>query len=501
MQTTSSSASDDARCDPGIRAVAWPLYVDLDGTLVRSDTLHESLLLLIRRRPWMVLHVLAWLFKGKAYFKRRLAEWVVPDPRDLPYHPAFLDWLRQQHALGRPLVLATAADRRIAEAVAEHLGLFSAVLATNQPEAGAVNLSRQGKRDAIRRHAQAQGWAAFAYAGNSRDDLPVWQAAQEAVAVDAPSGVLRDLRQCHPQPQVFTSQPATWRTWLKAARLTQWAKNALLFVPLLAAHWWAPQAWAQAWLGFVAFGLCASATYLVNDLLDLPNDRRHPHKRRRPLAAGRLRIAPAVGASGVLLGAGLLLGGWLSLTFLALLLGYATITLAYSLYLKRIALLDVLILSGLYTWRLVAGAVVAGVELSNWLLAMSLFLFLGLALVKRCAELEKLLLDTERHQAPGRGYHQDDLPALRALGITSSLVAVVVLALYIGSAQAQDLYARPQWLWAAVPLLLWWVMRLWFKTGRGELQGEDPLQFALRDRFSWGVLLGLAALGAWASWG
>ncbi len=477
-----------------------PLYVDLDGTLVRTDTLHESMLLLLRLSPWFLLRMLWWLLGGKAAFKRQVAAHVCPDPATLPYHAPFLAWLRAERATGRPLVLATAADARIAHAVADHLGLFDAVLASNDAGAG-INLSRSHKREAIAQHARASGHDRYAYAGNSRDDLAVWAGATAAVAVDTPARVLGALRTSHPQAPVFASAPATLRDALKAIRLKQWAKNALLFVPLLAAHLWAPAAWVQVGWAFVAFGLCASATYLINDLLDLPNDRRHAHKRHRPLAAARIGIAPAVAAVAVLLPLALALAWWVSPLFLAVLLLYTGITLAYSFVLKRVALLDVLVLSGLYTLRLGAGAVAAEVELSNWLLAISLFLFLGLALVKRCAELEEVLLDTESDRARGRGYHQDDLPGLRAMGVASGFLTVMVLALYIDSQNGRELYVQPEWLWGVAPLLLWWIMRIWLKTGRRELHGEDPLQFALHDRFSWYTLAAMGVLGALATWG
>ena len=487
--------------DPTQRRRALPpLYVDLDGTLVHSDTLHESVLLLLRRSPWFLLRLLWWVLAGKAAFKRRVAEHARPDPAQLPYTPALLEWLRAERAAGRTLVLATAADARVAQAVAEHLQLFDAVLASNAGAAD-VNLSRHRKREAIERHAQALGHTHYAYAGNSSADLPVWAGAHEAVAVNAPPAVLRRLLAEHPQARVFPAQPATVRQWLKAVRLSQWAKNALLFVPLLAAHRWELLVWAQVALAFVAFGLCASATYLINDLLDLPNDRRHAHKRHRPLAAGRIAIAPAVGAMALMFPLAYALAWAVSPGFFGVLAFYTAVTLAYSFHWKRVALLDVLVLSGLYTLRLMAGALAADVDLSNWLLAISLFLFLGLALVKRCAELEEVLQDTAVDRARGRGYHQDDLPALRTMGVASGFLTVMVLALYIDSQNGRELYAQPVWLWGAVPLLLWWIMRIWLKTGRRELHGEDPLQFALHDRFSWAVLAGLTLLGALASWG
>lgn len=481
---------------------ALPLYVDLDGTLVHSDTLHESLLLLLRANPLNLFRLLWWLLGGKAAFKRQVAQAVRPDAATLPYHADFLAWLQLQRDNGRALFLATAADAHIAQDVAQHLQLFDGVLATNMASQDAtLNLSRHHKRSAIEQHMRSQGHSGYAYAGNSRDDLAVWSGAAEAVAVNAPAGVLRQLQSQHPQARVFPGAAASLRTWLKAIRITQWAKNGLLFVPLLAAHELNPALWTTVAWAFLAFGLCASATYLINDLLDLPNDRRHRIKRHRPLAAGLISTAAAVQVLLLMLLAAFALALWASPVFAAMLALYTAITLAYSLYLKRVALLDVLVLSGLYTLRIGAGALVAGVELSNWLLVISLFLFLGLALVKRCAELEEVLLDTEVSSARGRGYHQDDLPALRAMGVASGFFTVMVLALYIDSQNGRELYAQPEWLWGAIPILLWWIMRIWLKTGRRELHGEDPLQFALHDRFSWFTVAAIGVLAAVATYG
>ena len=477
-------------------ADAVPLYVDLDGTLTRTDTLHESVMLLLRRHPLNLLRLFLWLLRGKAAFKQHLADAVRPDPALLPYDERVLAWLRGEHARGRTLVLASAADHRIVRAVADHLGLFADVLGTSP---GGPNLSRSHKREAIDAHARASGHERWAYAGNSHDDLPVWAGASEAVAANASTGVLGELQRQHPGARVFGRVPLTLATVLRAIRLKQWAKNGLLFVPLLAAHSTNTAAWGALALAFVAFGLCASATYLLNDLLDLPNDRVHRSKRDRPLAAGALGIATAVVLGGVMVVVAFALALVVSTGFAAVLLLYTVLTLAYSLVLKRLALIDVLLLSGLYTLRLVAGAVAAGVPLSNWLLALSLFLFLSLALVKRCAELEELLLG-EGTRTPGRGYHQDDLSALRAMGVSSGFLAVMVLALYIDSQNGRELYREPEWLWAVVPLLLLWIMRIWLKVGRRELHGEDPVQFALRDKPSWAALLAVIALAALATW-
>ena len=468
-----------------------PLYVDLDGTLFPGDSLHESVLLLLRRNPLNLLRMLAWLLQGRLAFKRRVADAVLPDASTLPYDAGFLAWLRAERASGRRLVLATAADHRIAAAVAAYLEIFDDHLGSAE-----VNLSGARKLEAIERHSGG----AFAYAGNAAVDLAVWSRSAEAVAVHAPAGVRRRLLALHPQARVFEAEPLRAATLLRAIRLTQWSKNVLVFVPLLAGHVTSAAAWGAALGAFLAFGLCASATYLVNDLLDLPNDRRHTHKRARPLAAGRLGVGAALGIAAALLAAGLAIGAAVSPLLALMLAGYLAITLAYSLHLKSRALLDVLVLAGLYTWRIAAGAVVAQVALSNWLLAFSMFVFLSLALVKRCAELEEMS-DRELTRTPGRGYRLEDLPTLRGMGVASGFMAVLVLALYIESQNGRALYPHPLWLWALAPLLLAWMMRIWLKVGRRELHGEDPIAFALKDRGSWLTLLAMAGAAFMASRG
>jgi 4-hydroxybenzoate polyprenyltransferase/phosphoserine phosphatase len=486
--------------DPPAAPEACPLYVDLDGTLTPSDTLYESVMLFIRRNPFNLLRMLAWLLLGKAGFKQRLAGAVRPDPARLPYNERFVQFLREERARGRTLVLASAADVRIVRDVAAHLKLFHDTLGTNARGDG-LNLSRRHKRAAIEAHAASAGHQArWAYAGNSHDDLAVWEGSAQAVAVNAPPAVLARLQQFHPQARVFERKRLNLLTVLRAIRLKQWSKNALLFVPLLAAHSLDPQRWAMVALAFIAFGLCASATYLFNDLLDLPNDRVHRLKRHRPLASAAIAIPTAVLLGVFMMALAFVLAFAVSTSFAALLLAYTATTLAYSMVLKRLALIDVLVLSGLYTLRIGAGAVAAGVGLSNWLLAISIFLFLSLALVKRCAELEELD-DDNATLAPGRGYQLRDLSSLRAMGMASGFLAVMVLALYIDSQNSLALYRQPEWLWGAAPVLLLWVMRIWLKTGRRELRGEDPLQFALRDPFSWVTLLVMGAIGLLATVG
>ena len=484
------------RNSPATTSTARVLYVDLDGTLTPSDTLLESALLLLRQHPLNLFRLLAWLLLGRAGLKHKIADAVRPEPDRLPYHDGLLALLQARRAQGDTLVLASAADARIVESVAQHTGLFAGTLGTAQGH----NLRGAAKRQAIEADARARGFDHWGYAGNSRDDLPVWAGAHEALAVNTPASVLRRLHTQHPQAQVLPGVQTSVGTWLRAIRIKQWAKNALLFVPLLAAHSLDPMAWVQVMLAFVAFGLCASATYLFNDLMDLPNDRVHRIKRHRPLAAGAVGIGQAVVLGAAMLVIAFVLAALVSAGFVGMLLLYTALTLSYTLWLKRIALVDVLLLSGLYTLRIAAGALAASVELSNWLLAISIFLFLSLALVKRCAELEEATQE-DAALAPGRGYHPSDLPSLRAMGMASGFLAVMVLALYVDSQNGRALYAEPQWLWAAAPLLMFWIMRMWLKTGRRELHGEDPLQFALKDGVSWLVLLAMGAVGMAATVG
>jgi 4-hydroxybenzoate polyprenyltransferase len=467
-----------------------PLYVDLDGTLVRGDTLLESILLLLKRHPWSFFPMLLWLFRGRPFFKNQLADHVVPSANALAYHQEFLNFLQNEKAGGRKLYLFSAADERIVAAVSQHTGLFDGYAGTSL--AGG-NLKGSAKLAAIEQHAQNNGHHAWAYAGDSKADLPIWESSHGIIAVAANARVTRSIAELGKPVQTFAGSQFSIAVWVRALRLVQWAKNLLLFVPLLASHTTAPDRWMMAAIGFVALGLCASATYLINDLLDLGSDRQHRVKCNRPLAAGRIGIPHAVLAACLLLLTGLVIGSALGATFFKCLVLYCLVTLAYSLHLKRIALIDVVILASLYSLRLFAGAAAVMLPLSNWLVAFSAFIFLSLALAKRCAELEEAS-EGAQTLSPGRGYVVSDLASMRSIGVSSGLLSVLVLSLYIDSYNGRALYAEPAWLWGLCPLMLLWVMRVWLKVGRRQLQGEDPLQHALTDVWSWYILVAIAAL-------
>ncbi len=482
---------------PEITTPVLNLCVDLDGTLVKSDTLYDSALALARHHPASLLQLPGWLLQGKAALKRHLTAAVTLDVAHLPYNRELLQYLQQQHATGRPIYLATAADGTLARRIADHLGLFSGVLASD----GAVNLAGHNKLAAFHQ----QFGDNFAYIGNARPDLPLLEACQEPMVANPTPALRAGLRSAKIAPvRVFQEQSSPLRAWTKALRLHQWAKNVLIFLPLLLAHDRAPGLIAAAVVAFISFGLCASATYIVNDLLDLDADRQHPRKRRRPFASGDLSAISGVivavlflAVSAVLavavprivetISPGLPFVAPYHISFLGWLGIYLVTTLAYSLRLKRAVLVDVIVLSGLYTIRILAGSAATGVAVSTWLASFSIFFFLSLAFVKRFAELENLL--ARGGEAPkGRGYHIADIEQLRSFGSASGYASVVVLTLYISNLDAAQLYRHTNRLWLLVPVLLLWISRLWLQASRGQLD-EDPVVYAITDKRS--LLLGL----------
>lgn len=460
-----------------------PLVVDLDGTLIKSDLLVEGFFALIRLNFFYLFLTPFWLLKGKPYLKEQIFNRVMIDPQRLPYHTSFLAYLKEQAQSGRELFLATAAHERAAQRVAEHLGIFRGVLAST----GSVNLAGTRKLQAL---LETCGEKRFDYAGNAQIDLQLWPHARNAILVNPHPGVEKAARELGRVQAVFREGQPVIASWLKAIRPHQWFKNLLVFVPLLTAHAWLdPAAVERTLLAFVAFCLCASSVYLVNDLLDLPADRAHPRKRFRPLASGDLSPLHGTVASLVLLAAGLFVATLVSPPFAWITVGYLAITTAYSLMLKRYVMMDVIVLAGLYTVRVIAGIAAIAVEPSFWLLAFSMFIFLSLALVKRCTELNTLL-KTNRSETSGRDYRVSDLHYLHGMGTASGYLAVLVLALYINSAEMRAQYSHPYYLWLLCPMVLYWISRIWLKTGRDEMH-DDPLIFAMKDKGSLYAIAGM----------
>jgi 4-hydroxybenzoate polyprenyltransferase len=463
------------------------LCVDLDGTLLRTDLLYESFLRMLGSKPWLVFLLPFWLMRGKAHMKRRLAAFGVGDIRLLPYDQRVLDLLRQTSA--RPRVLCTASDLTLVKPIAEHLKLFEQIYCSD----GHINLAGRRKADLL---VERFGERGFDYVANDEVDLRIWQHAHAAWIVNSGGGVVRAASKICQVVAHWPREGAGPKTWLKALRLHQWLKNLLVFVPLLASHQFTNlDAVTAALLGFLAFGLCASGVYLLNDLLDLESDRDHPRKRARPFAAGTLDLRAGLLVTPLLTISGFVIAWIASPAFAAVLGGYYLITLAYSLKLKQVVIIDVVVLAALYTIRIVGGGAAIGVDLSFWLLSLSLFMFMSLAMLKRYTELQ-LTIRQGKSMPSGRGYHVEDLAVVQSLGAASGVVAVLVLCLYINTSESQALYRHPTFLWLLCPVLLYWISRTWLIAHRGEMH-DDPVVFAVKDRGSLlTVMAGAAAVVA-----
>lgn len=451
-----------------------PLFVDLDGTLIYTDLLLEVCLKFLKQNPLNIFLLISWLAKGKANLKHQLAGRVDINPATLPYNQEFVSFLKEEHARGRKLYLATASHQKYADAIAEYLGFFDGVLATS----ATFNMKGENKL----KHC-IEVSPTFAYAGNETFDFCIFDKATESFLVNPTAAALR-LSKKRPVTRVFETNVNKLKIILKAMRVHQWLKNILIFVPVFVSSLYLdPAVWGNAIIGFILFSLLASATYLLNDLLDLEADRTHPRKSLRPIPSGILSIKQAV-----LLAMGLflvtLIGAlfFTNLAFQLSILAYLALTLLYTFVLKSYVIADVISLASLFTIRIIAGAMVINVVLSFWLLAFSMFTFFSLALVKRCAEL-KLLSKVNKDKTTGRDYLVDDYHLMQSFGVTSAFISLLLMAFYVQVAMAGEDYSMPVLLWATLPAFAYWFLRMWLKTNRGEMH-DDPIVFSMKNRGS-----------------
>lgn len=464
-----------------------PLVVDLDGTLINTDLLHESAFAFVIQNPLRAFIVLKWLRKGKAHLKEKLAHQVKIDVAHLPYNQAVLNLIETERKKGRKIILATASHKIYAEQIAQHLKIFDAVFATQNH----TNLSAQRKCDLL---VKEFGDKNFDYVGNSHDDLKVWKHANHGHAINTSCCLNRKIAALRNVESIPVAKKNSLKVWAKALRLHQWVKNSLIFVPLLASHKISDlDLIIKGALAFLFFGLCASHVYLFNDLIDLKNDRIHKSKRFRPAAAGLISIPAALLVSFALL-AFSLIGAFcaLPLWFGISLVAYYFLTFAYSLFLKRIMMFDVITLAALYTMRIISGTFAFELSLTFWMLAFSMFIFLSLSLVKRFTELHDQRSQGRTEIAHGRGYYPSDLEMVSSLGAAAGYISVMILALYIQDINTVKLYSHQKVIWFACPVLLYWISRVWMLAHRGQMH-EDPVVFAIKDRVSWitGILLAI----------
>jgi len=450
-----------------------PLIVDLDGTILKTDTLFEGLAKLIKQNFLFVFLLPFWLCQGKLKFKNKISKYALPNFQLLPLNSEFVSFVRDEKAKNRTVILATASTERYAKAFAEELGIFDDVLSSSET----VNLKSKAKLSAI-----LSKYEEFDYAGDSSADEPLFKLARRSHLVNATPRLINKYG-AQESITVWGERKETLKDWVSQLRIYQWVKNFLLFVPVFVSHQYIDaSSIVTTFLGFISIGLLASSTYVLNDILDLDSDRLHARKKSRPFASGKISIKNGVVCGGILFVASLILAASISTNYLLILLCYLVTTLAYSLYLKSYALIDTIILAGLYTIRIVAGTILIEVDLSFWLLAFSMFTFYSLALVKRCSEISSLR-DEGKLSASGRDYHIGDYNLLQSFGVGSALLALLTLMFYIENSFQADFYNEPQLLWFILPAFAYFFMRIWLKTSRSEMH-DDPIVFALKDKGS-----------------
>ncbi|WP_347340365.1 UbiA family prenyltransferase [Phenylobacterium glaciei] len=470
-----------------LNAARSVLVVDLDHTLIRTDLLVETAFGFLGRQPLQALNLLIWLSRGKATLKRRLAEAAEITPADLPYDTAVLDRIAKARAVGAEVYLASASDERLVKAIADHLQ-FDGWFASD----GVINLSAEAK---AKRLVEAFGVGGFDYIGDSRADLPVWAQARSAITAGPSRATAARLAAVKSQVEHLPAPEGRplWRSWMKLIRPHQWAKNALVGLPLLTAHAFTAGAALNTLLAFVAFSLCASSVYIINDLVDVQADRAHPSKRQRPFASGEVEVLRGAVVAPLLLAAAAVTGSLVSWKFLAVLALYYLATSAYTFVLKRKMMIDVVTLAGLYTVRVIGGAVAIGVPMSEWLLSFSMFIFLSLALIKRHSEMA-VRLDAGMPDPSNRNYRSSDLPVLLALAAAAGYSAVILGALYLSSPAVNTVYHHPKVLWLTLPLVLYWVSRAIMLSHRRDMH-DDPIVFALTDRISLATAVLVGVIG------
>ncbi len=471
---------------------SYPLYVDLDRSLVKVDMLIETFAFVLRRKPYLIPFLILKLLKGKPQLKAWLEKNSDLRPDLLPYNQKVIDLIKHRGMNGSRIILATASNHNIAKQIASQLGLFHSVLASSDN----YNLKGKCKLEAIQNDISGNGDESYDYLGDSPADIPIWEKANKGYLVSHSSSTRRRVLDKLSNVEVIDDCSVGLNTYLKLLRPHQWTKNVLLFVPLLLSYQWSDaQTVISVIIATFLFSLAASTVYILNDFVDVEKDRDHHYKRRRPFASGAIPLwhGPILAAL-LLLTVCALSIVLLSYAYCLVLLGYVGANLLYSFWLKQKPILDVVLLTLMYTFRIYAGSVAAGISLTPWLLTFSMFFFFSLAFAKRYQELLTALEKTDSSKRV-RGYYASDLRFIEAGGIASGLISILVMALYIRSPQVEVLYSSADLLWLICPLALYWIGRVWLITSRGRMH-DDPIVFALKDGDSYiiGFVMGIVLL-------
>lgn len=458
---------------------------DLDDCLIKTDLLLEQWLKAIKKNPLFIFASLLWVLKGKSYLKLRLASVTSLDPKELPYREELIEKIKawKKNHSGK-VILASASPQDWVDRVANHLGLFDLAIGTSE----GLNLKGINKLKAIQNNLQSED---FIYAGDSKADLDIWKYSSGIIAVNPSTFVQSQIKKLNKSTDIIFDRKKTAKALIKQLRPHQWVKNALIFLPAVAGHKVFDLSVIQAGLiAFIGFSASASFVYVLNDLLDLSADRNHRTKKSRPFASGSLSILWGVLLLPALLTVALGTTLLLPLSYALVILTYLLLNLLYSFYLKKMEILDIIILSSMYTLRIFAGSAATGILVSEWLLSFSTLFFFSLACVKRCTEISR---SKNKITIDGRGYRQSDYAVVFALGVGAGLLSTLVILLYLQSNDVRSLYRNPTLLWLSTPVLLYWISLTWLKTSR-DMIADDPVVYAIKDRTSWVCLAALLAI-------
>lgn len=461
------------------------LVCDLDNCLIKTDLLFEQWLVLLKSKPGVWIISFLWLLRGKAYFKHQLALHTKFQPSSLPFRQEMVKYLQKQSHAGDTLILASASPQEWCDAIASHLGLFKHVIGSSSSE------NRKG-RNKLRAIKEITKDAPFAYAGDAPVDLEVWSESASIIAVNTSATLKNKIQALNKPTEYFEDDKKSLaKLIVKQLRPHQWIKNVLVFLPALAGHrFQSAEVIINGSLAFVGFSLSASFVYILNDLLDLSADRNHHSKKNRPFASGNLPLIYGFVLLPLLLAGSLGVSLLLPAQYLGWILTYLILNLAYSLYLKQSVVVDIIILSLMYTLRIFAGSAATSVPVSERLLSFSTLFFFSLACIKRYTE---IIRSKNKITIDGRGYRQVDHPMVQSLGVGAGLLSILIVLLYLQSEDVRKLYTQAQHLWFATPVLLFWISRMWILTNRDEIH-DDPVVFAVKDKVSWVCLVVLAVI-------
>jgi len=457
------------------------LVVDLDGTLINSDILIECINQFLIKSPLNIFRLIYWIIFGKTYFKNKLSLNIDIDIEKLPYNFEVIEWLISlKKNTGVKLILATGSHHYYANKVSKYLNIFDFVVSSNE----FINMRGYVKANTL---INLYGFKNFDYIGNSWDDVPVWSNANKVFIVSTSLRFINYIRTKFNVDKYFhIKQPFFILEYIYAMRCYQWFKNLLIFIPLIASgQYYKSENIFLALMGFIIFSICASSVYILNDLVDINEDRLHKRKKKRPFASGSISIKTGWFLSPIFLLISLFMSYFfMNLWFSFSLIIYFLLTLIYTFIIKKIPILDVITLAALYTLRIIAGTLAFNQDISFWLLLFSIFIFLSLALLKRFVEINDVSFIEKNKTIPGRGYISADLEFVSYFGCSCGLISVLVFGLYIHDIQFLNKFSNPQFLWLICPILLYWIMRIWFLAFRSKMD-DDPIFFALKDKVSW----------------